>query len=233
MRRKTKTIPTKSKRMGRVSIGEHKLDSLIKGFKEKSINLIMGAPGTGKTIMALQFLIDGMRKGETCVYITFEERKEKIYDDVLSFGWDLAKFEKAKKFAFLEYTPEQIKKILVEGGGELENIIDRMKATRIVIDSINSFALSYQGELERKESYLFLFELLNKWNCTAVITEGIRQEEVYSELQFSVDSIIVLYYQLKGERKSRTLDIIKMRGTKIPPRTFKFDILSKGIAILS
>ena len=79
----------------RIATGIPGLDNLIGGgFKEKSVNLVAGGPGTGKTIFALQFLLDGLKRGEAGIYITFEEKRRNIYEDVLEFGWDLEKYEK-------------------------------------------------------------------------------------------------------------------------------------------
>ncbi|MFO8016000.1 MAG: ATPase domain-containing protein [Candidatus Woesearchaeota archaeon] len=209
-------------------------DKLIQGgFKPQSINLVVGGAGTGKTIFAIQFLIEGIiNKGETGIYITFEEKKEKLYSDMLTFGWDLKKLEKQGKFIFLQYNPEQVKKVLIEGGGTIESIITKNKARRLVIDSITSFSLLYKDELTRKEAALSLFELINNWGCTAVLTaqQTTRGEEIFSNtLEFEVDSLIRMYnIKKKGVRK-RAFEIVKMRGTNHSPKTMKMEIGKKGM----
>jgi len=114
--------------IARISSGVKGLDKLtMGGYSAGSINLIAGGPGSGKTILAIQFLISGILNGENGIYITFEEKKEKVFQIMKdSFGWDLEKYEKSGKFVFLEYTPEQVKKILVEGGGQIESIIEKI-----------------------------------------------------------------------------------------------------------
>src|SRR3989344_2230681 len=178
----------------RIPIDIPGFDELIQGgFKKNSINLVAGGAGSGKTIFAIQFLIDGIKRfREPGIYITFEEKKDKLYEDMLGFGWDLAKFEKAGMFVFLEYTPEQVKKVLVEGGGTVDAVIEKMNAKRLVIDSITSFVLLYQDELTRKEAALALFELISKWNCTAILTaqeKFMNRDNIEAELEFEVDSI--------------------------------------------
>lgn len=221
----------------RISTGIPGLDSLIDhGFKDGSSNLVAGNAGSGKTIFAIQFLLEGIRKGEPGIYVTFEERKEKTYEDMLSFGWDLQKHEDEGNFVFLEYTPEQVKKILVEGGGQIENIIERIKAKRIAIDSITSFSLLYEDELTKKEAALSLFDLINKWGCTAVMTsqqerEGAPGAEISAALEFEVDSIIILYHSKMDGYRRRAMEILKMRGTKIPEKTYQLVIDSKGLKI--
>ncbi len=219
----------------RVPTGIPKLNSLVSGgFKKESVNLVTGGPGSGKTIFATQFIMEGLKKGETGIYITFEEKKKKFYEDMLVFGWDLEKYEKKKKFAFLEYTPEQVKKILTEGGGIVETVIEKLKAKRLVIDSITSFSLLYEDELTRKEAALALFELIDKWGCTAVLTSQDRSPNdhiISAALEFETDAIVLLYHVKKKGVRTRALEVLKMRGTKTPEKTFDFKITKKGIIV--
>ena len=219
----------------RISTGVTGMDKLIEGgFKIGSINLICGGAGSGKTTFGIQFLIEGFKRGEAGVYITFEERKQKLYDDMMEFGWDLEKYERLGLFRFLEYTPEQIKRVLVEGGGTIDAIITQLRARRLVIDSITSFAMLFHDELTQKESSLALFELINRWECTAVLTSQAVQlspEELTAQLQFEVDSIILFYhFKQKGMRR-RALEVLKMRGTKTPEKTVKLEINKEGVVV--
>jgi len=220
----------------RVTTGIPELDTMLGGgLKKDSINLVAGSAGSGKTILAMQFLKEGIEKyNEPGIYITFEEKKEKAYEDLMAFGWDFKKYEAEGKFVFLEYTPEQVKKVLVEGGGIVEAIIEKIKAKRMVIDSITSFALLYQDELTKKEAALSLFELINKWGCTAVLTSHDTSRDhgtIPAALDFEVDGIIIIYHVKQKGRRKRALEILKMRGTKIPNETVAMDITSKGIEI--
>lgn len=220
----------------RIPTGVIGLDSLVQGgFKKGSINLVSGGPGSGKTIFAIQFLMEGLVHGEPGIYVTFEERKDKLYEDMLGFGWDLEKYEKQGKFAFLEYTPEQVKKVLIEGGGTIDTLVSEMKVKRMVIDSITSFTLLYKDELTQKESSLALFELINTWGCTAVLTsqdEAPNGSTITAALEFEVDSIILLYHFRKRGSRIRAIEILKMRGTKHPEKTFCLEITNKGLRVL-
>jgi circadian clock protein KaiC len=223
-------------KINRISSGTPGLDKLVEGgFKEGSINLICGGAGSGKTTFSIQFIMEGLKKGEAGIYITFEEKKEKLFDDMLEFGWDLAKFERMGLFKFLEYSPEQIKRVLVEGGGTIDAIISQSKAKRLVIDSITSFTLLFRDVLTQKESSLALFELINRWGCTAVLTsQAVRmhpEEGLISQIQFEVDSIIIFYHFRKKGVRSRAVEILKMRGTKTPEKTVELKIGEKGVMI--
>lgn len=225
-----------NKKRMRISSGIPGFDKLVQGgFKENSINLVVGGPGSGKTIFAVMFLLEGLKKGEPGIYVTFEEKKEKLYEDMKSFGWDLEKYEKTNKFAYLEYTPEQVKKVLIEGGGTIDSIVTKMKVKRMVIDSVTSFALLYKEELAKKEAALALFEMIDKWGCTAILTSqdtSLQGLEISTALEFEVDSITILYHKKNKGVRVRGLEILKMRGTKIPNLTYDLRIDKNGLAIL-
>lgn len=221
----------------RVKTGISELDSLIEGGVERnSVNLVAGSAGSGKSIFCTQFIVSGVQDyNEPGIYICFEEKKERFFSHMALFGWDLQKLEAQKKFAFVEYTPEQVKKMIEEGGGLVENLVSKIKAKRVVIDSITSFSLLYQNEVQKKEAGLALFELLRKWNVTALVTQEISEEQVEKqeagELGFESDSVILLYFIKEQNSRKRAIEILKMRGTKHSKRILPLDITPKGIVI--
>jgi len=241
-KRATKKSKKKTKKPIRKEITERvpthisKFDKLIEGgFKKNSTNLLVGGAGSGKTIFATQFLIGGIKKGEKCLYVTFEEKKDQFYKNMLRFGWDLADYEKKGLFTFLEYTPAKVKTMLEEGGGAIESIILRKKISRMIIDSITSFALLFEDEFQKREASLSLFNMIKKWNCTALLTfEGKprKEEKIDSKaLEFESDSIILLYYPREKVERHRYLEILKMRGTKHSKKIYRFHIEKGGIII--
>lgn len=227
-----------SRNIQKVSTYIPHFDNLIQGgFEKNSTNLIIGGAGSGKTIFAMQFIMGGMKKGEKCLYVTFEEKKEQFYKHMLQFGWDLEDYEKKGLFTFLEYAPLKVKAMLEEGGGSIENIILKNKISRVVIDSISSFALLFEKELEKKEAALALFNMISDWDCTSLLT---LEEDVSSKdglgsksLEFEADSIVILYYSAEKNQRHRSMEILKMRGTKHSPKIHKFDIGSTGVIIHS
>ncbi|MFW6283253.1 MAG: RAD55 family ATPase, partial [Minisyncoccales bacterium] len=220
----------------RVSTGIPNLDKIINGgFIRDTTNLVVGGSGSGKTVLATQFLLEGVKNGENCLYITFEEKKEQFYKNMESFGWNLKKYEDEGLFNFLEYTPEKVKTMLEEGGGTIESLVLRKKITRIVIDSITSFALLFKDELEKRESSLELFTLLRKWNCTSLLTyeedpsSGLRSAT--KTMEFESDSIINLYFIRKNRKRERYLEVLKMRGTNHSKEVYPFTLEKGGINI--
>ena len=220
----------------RVSTGIPGFDELVEGgFEKNSVNLLVGGSGSGKTIFAMQFLIEGVKKGEGALYITFEEKKEEFFSNMLDFGWDLEKAEKEGKFFFLEYSPEKVRVMLEEGGGAIETIVMKNKINRIVIDSVTSFALLFEDELAKREAALSLFDIIRKWNCTSILT---LQEEPMtrasgssSSLEFESDSIVLLYFVRYKNKRQRFVEVLKMRGTKHSAEIYPLDIDKKGVII--
>lgn len=231
-----KTKRSSVKKEDRVATGIPNFDNLIEGgFEKNSTNLIVGSSGSGKTIFSTQFLVDGMKNNEKCLYVTFEEKKSEFYTNMKKFGWNLEEYEKKGIFTFLEYAPEKVKLMLEEGGGAIENTIIKNKISRIVIDSITSFALLFDKELDKREAALALFSMISKWNCTSLLTyEGdpIKEDAIdHRAMEFESDSIILLYgLRQKAERQS-FLEVLKMRGTKHSKNIYKFDIGKSGITL--
>ncbi len=224
-----------SKKIERVHSGIPNFDNLIEsGFKKNSTNIVVGNAGSGKTIFATQFLMEGLKKGESCLYVTFEEKKDQFYKDMSRFGWNLEEYEKKGKFNFLEYTPAKVKTMLEEGGGEVENLILTNKVTRMVIDSITSFDLLFKDELERREAALELFNMLKGWECTVIITledDPSSKESAAHSIEFETDSIILLYFVRKKNERERFIEILKMRGTKHSKKVYEFLIEKSGLTI--
>ena len=204
------------------------------GFETQSINLIGGGSGSGKTIFAMQYLLDGIKRGEHVLYVTFEEKKEDFYANMKKFGWDLDAAEKSGKFFFLEYTPEKVKMMLDEGGGTIESMVIKYNISRLVIDSITSFSLMFEDELSKRQAILGLFDIIRKWDVTSLLTvqssPAARKDRGVSPSEFEADSITLLYYvEIKSERE-RFIEVLKMRGVNHSRDMHSFTI-KKGINV--
>jgi circadian clock protein KaiC len=230
-----KTSLKKTKRLKKVPTGIKELDKLTHGgFQENSINIVTGATGSGKSIFATQFIEEGIKKGESCLYITFEEKKEGFYTNMAGLGIDMDKLERTKKLFFLEYTPEKVKIMLEEGGGIIESIVMKENIDRIVIDSITSFLILFESDMSKRKAILSLFNMLEKWSCTSLLTYEARvsKDQIRENiLEFESDSIIILHFTKGLIRRKRQLEILKMRGTEHPIKRFDFKIKKKGIKI--
>ncbi len=143
--------------MERINSGIIGLDELIEGgFVKGSSILIVGAPGAGKTIFGLQFLLAGLKNGENGIYFTLEERKEDLLKDVERFGWNkiFEDYEKKGKFTIVHILPTSIEKIK----DEIMKNCNLFNPQRVVIDNITLIKLSWEEEKDsigKKRKMLF------------------------------------------------------------------------------
>ena len=221
----------------RITTGIKGLDKLTDGgFEKNSAVLVAGGGGSGKSIFATQFLVEGFLKhNETGIYISFEEVKERFYKHVLVFGWDLKKMEEQGRFIFLKYSPERIAKIVKERSKEIENSIKEVEAKRIVIDSLSAYTSLFESEAEKRKMLVALFDMIKEWDCTTVV---VAEEDEHPDQQqssvmgFMADAIIVLYNERepKGLR-FRAIEVFKMRGTKHESKICSMKITEHGIEV--
>lgn len=222
--------------VNRIPTGVPGLDEVMSGgFERNSVNLIGGGAGSGKSIICMQFIVNGVKNyDEPGIYISFEETKDKFFKHMATFGWDLAKLEKGNKFVFIQYTPAQVKKVIQEGGGVIEAEIERIGARRVVIDSLTAFTLLYENELSAREAVLSLFEMLYKWGCTTLVVseqEPDPDKHVSNIMEFEADGVILLYNIRRGDIRERALEIFKLRGSKHAQKIFPMKISDNGIII--
>ncbi|MGI6589843.1 MAG: RAD55 family ATPase [Candidatus Iainarchaeum sp.] len=222
----------------RVKSGINGFDELIQGgFIRESIVLIVGASGTGKTILSMQFLYNGAALyDEPGVFISFGENKTQLYRQANQFGWDFDELEKANKFRLLNFKPHQVTKILEEGGGQIRDALSEIKAKRIVIDSITAYGLLFRDEYKRREKILAFFNLLRRWGVTSLVVceddpEVVEKEE--GGIGFLSDAVVSLYYDQYKEKGIRvhSLEVLKMRGTKHTNKVCAINFEKDGITV--
>ena len=133
------------------------LDNILSGgFSRGHLFLVEGAPGTGKTTIALQFLLEGARAGEKCLYITLSETERELRDGAASHGWSLGKeievFELLPPESLLD--SEQQQSLLYSSDLELGETtkqifeaVNRVRPDRVVLDSLSEIRLLAQSSL--------------------------------------------------------------------------------------
>lgn len=217
----------------RVASGIKGLDTLIRGgFPKWSTILVSGTPGSGKTILSLQFLVNGiMESDEKGVYISLEEDVERIKGYMQSvFGWNLKELEEKKKLILVRsdiYDFDKFKSLI-------ETNVEKIGAKRIVIDPITVISLFFERPLEIRRSLLDLDRLLKRLNCTALLTceipEGSTSISSFGIEEFTSDGIVLLSY-FPG-LSPRGITVRKMRATDHDTDIHPFEIKhDKGIIV--
>lgn len=222
-----------SSKLGRISSGIPGLDKLISGgFPRGSTILISGGTGTGKTIFLLQYLWEGLKKGEKCIFISLEESPEDIKLDAKQFGWDLEKYERIGKFKVEAYDPFEISDV----NQRLKDLILVNNYERVVIDSTSLFGMYVKDEYKIRRGLFTLISGIKSTNCTALISTEIPEDgkglSRYGVEEFVADGVIVLRYLAMGSTVNRTLEVRKMRRTTIKEGIKSIEITNKGIVMV-
>jgi KaiC/GvpD/RAD55 family RecA-like ATPase len=235
--------------MNRIKTGIPGFDDLVEGgLPEGRAFLVSGGTGTGKTIFATQFLINGIKQGEPGVYLTLDERPELIREDMLRFGWNLRQMEDNSSLKIVDGTlaklgmPSDEEFSLPATGFDLDKLllelmraIKKIKAKRVVIDSIPALGLNFENEHEVRKAVLKIVYLLSRAGVTTVFTTEINEDSKqlgkYGVEEFVADGVIVLHYMGIGTQSNRTLHIRKMRATKHSEDLHPIQISDGGIKV--
>ena len=208
------------------------LDEILKGGLRKNCSiLIKGASGTGKTVLALQFIIEGAKRNLPGVFITAEEELTDLREYAKSLGIDIAKYEK-KKLVYLIKQPVTLKK-LISIAIPLQ-LISKAKIKRVVLDSLTLFRYGTENKTSYRKEILDL-----KNNMRNVSFLAISEERKEGEIDnfnsgaedYLFDGIIRMTKIRKGNNFERCLFIAKMRGQEHSLDIFPFSITEKGIVI--
>ena len=220
----------------RIKTGISVLDeSLEGGFVKGTVNLVGGGAGSGKSILSMQYLVNGIEQfNEPGVYVSFEESEKRLLRSLSRFSWGLKEKIKNKQLVVLSYNPEQIEKVTQLGGGPLLDTIQSINAKRIVFDSLNAFVQLHPDPLAQRKASTKLFEAIRNWGVTALMTaeqEPDPLNHLSSILEYTVDSVILLYNVRNGDARQRSLEIFKARSTNHSARIMPFKINDKGIDV--
>ena len=221
---------------GRVSSGISGLDKMLNGgFPQGHIVVAMGDPGTGKTTLALQYIHDGLDKGESCIYISIEEEKESLISTAASYGWELQEYIENNKLKFLKLDLSDIKTLARRIRVELPELIESSGASRIAIDSISLFNIMFDNSIESRIRLVDLNKTVKKSGITAVYTsETGMQNSFHSKdgiIEYSADGILYLQQSEIASDIRLVLRIIKMRRT-LHDRLYRpYDITENGIIV--
>lgn len=214
--------------MTRVKSGIAGFDRLIDdGFPENSVILVSGVPGTGKSIFALQFLAEGMKKNEVGVYITFENTKEDLIKHAKAIGIDLAAMEKKGLLRIVSMWPKSFDDIFAK-----LTEITKLKPKRLVVDSITSGLLGHE---EHREMIHEITKRMKTMGLTSILTsELIHGQHGFSRdgvSEFVADGLVMLEAECVGEDLQRTIRIVKMRETKIDGGRHEVLITESGMSV--
>ena len=225
----------------RASTGSIGLDNILGGgFDADRVYLIEGRPGTGKTTLALQFLLEGARRGERCLYVTLSESERELRTVAARHGWTLEGidiFELVPPETSLD--PDQEVTLFHPAEMELnettKHIFERVmeaNPSRIAFDSLSEMRLLAQSSLRYRRQILALKNFFASRQCTVVLVDDLSSHEYDLQLHSISNGVITLeQIPLDYGAERRRLRVAKMRGMKFRGGYHDFTIETGGLVV--
>lgn len=228
----------------RVKTGIPGLDELVDGGLPKgSFTLVSGRCGTGKSIMAMQYLIKGITDyDEPGIFVSFERGTDAIARDMRQFGWRITTQQKQGNLRMLGGPLDEIMGFGEKAGAKPEDLIDEMAevveemgAERLSVDGLGQFSMMFPDELSYRSGLAGLGRRLNELGCTSLMTSEVEEgKESLSRTgveEFVADGVIVLHDVTESFERRRALEVRKMRASGHSNRMNFYEITSRGIVI--
>jgi circadian clock protein KaiC len=239
-KRSTASDPVVPPPVTRASMGSSGLDEILGGgVPINHLYLIDGEPGTGKTTLALQFLLAGVQRGERGLYVTLSESREELSQVAASHGWsldDIDVFELAEEQGA---AVEEGYTIFHPAEVELQQTIDavlaavtRFNPARVVFDSLSEMRLLARDPLRFRRQILALKQFFAGRDCTVLLLDDKTAPEGDLQLHSLAHGVIVLeHISLEYGAERRRLQVTKLRGLRFRGGYHDFRITTGGIAV--
>ena len=195
------------------------------GLPRNRLTLVSGTAGSGKTVFATQFLASGItRANEPGIFVTFEERPDGIRRNMSSLGWDISTWEAAGLWTFIDASPRHQTATVFTGDdydlapllARIRAAAERTKARRVCLDSAGSLMAQFERGNPARHALFQLAQTLEDAGVTSVVTS--ERAEDYGPItslgfeEFVADNVVILRNALEGEKRRRTIEVLKMRG---------------------
>jgi KaiC domain protein len=201
----------------RMKVGIIGLDDMLGGgLIPGSICAIIGTYGTGKTTFSLQFIWEGLKKGEHIIYISLEEREERIIEYMQQKGWDVKPFMNKSLFV-IKLDPTDFNLANNRIKNELPRLIKQVKAHRVVIDPISLFEDLFDSDSVRRQEMFRFVEGMRDQKCTIMMTSETDKDNAFSSrhalIEYLADTVILLRYVRPSDLTDvhLALEVVKMR----------------------
>ncbi|MDH7511068.1 MAG: KaiC domain-containing protein [Methanolinea sp.] len=201
----------------RVRIGIEGLDQMMGGgLIPGSICAIIGTYGTGKTTFGLQFAWEGLTNGENVIYISLEEREDRLLLYMQDKGWDIGPYSNGR-FTVLKLDPSDFNLAINSIKNELPALVRQMGAKRVVIDPVSLFEDLFDRDSDRRREMFRFIDTLRDQQCTTVMTSETDKNNPFASrhnlIEYLADTVILLRYVRPSDLTDvhLALEVVKMR----------------------
>lgn len=242
--------------MERTPTGIAGLDELLGGgIPRGRSTLVVGSPGSGKTILAIQFLRNGAAREERGLYVSLDEAPQQIKENTVAFSWNLDELERQGRLFFVDATPIRRTRPRPASDEEspqefrpltlpqvtlsrlmetISRLVDEEEIQRIAVDPVTSITLRYDNNAERRRAMMLFFDRLNATGCTSMVTTELRTSMLDRSFQieeFLSQGVILLHTLVHEGNVVRAIQIEKMRGISHDTQLRPYRIDESGIEV--
>jgi circadian clock protein KaiC len=214
------------------------------GLPEGRTSLVAGTAGSAKTVLSAHFLAAGIREAnQSGVFVTFEESPRDITRNMASFGWDIPSWERTGRWRYVDASPSPDQPgVEIAGSFDLgalmarvENAVRQVGATRVALDSVSAVFGHLPDEMTLRHELFRLVQGLRMMGVTAVLTAERPDDHGpitrHALEEFVTDNVILLRNVPEGEKRRRTVEVLKFRGATHRKGEYPFSIIP-GVGIV-